>query len=76
MEVMKLYNVLPKISLRAARVNAGLSQQEAAKKLSINKATLHSYETGKTVPSWDMVKLIEEVYQYPTDQIFFGQTSR
>ena len=64
---------VPKISLAAARVNAGLSQEEAAKKLSISKETLSNYERGKSIPNWDMVKKIESVYQFPTDYIFFGK---
>lgn len=62
----------PKIQLKAARVNANLTQNEAAKRLNISKATLQNYENGKTVPQWDMVKKIGELYNYPTDYIFFG----
>lgn len=62
----------PKIQLKAARVNANLSQDEAAEKLNISKATLQNYESGKTMPQWDMVKKIGEVYNFPTDYIFFG----
>lgn len=64
--------VMPKISVRAARVNAGYSQKEAARRLSINRATLHSYESGKTIPNWSIVKAMEELYSYPADYIFFG----
>lgn len=62
----------PKIQLKAARVNANLTQKEAAKMLNISQATLQNYETGKTVPQWDMVEKIGEIYHYPTDYIFFG----
>lgn len=63
---------VPQITLAAARVNAGLNQQEAARKLGISKATLQNYEAGKTVPDWDMVHKIGTVYQYPHEYIFFG----
>lgn len=63
---------VPQITLAAARVNAGLNQQEAAQKLGISKATLQNYEAGKTVPDWDMVHKIGTVYQYPHEYIFFG----
>lgn len=62
----------PKIQLKAARVNANLTQEEAAIKLNISKATLQNYETGKSMPQWDMVKKIGEVYHFPTDYIYFG----
>jgi len=65
----------PKISLAAARVNAGLLQEVAAVKLGITPETLRSWETGKTVPGYDKVMAICELYQYPADYIFFGKRS-
>lgn len=62
----------PKISLAAARVNAGLSQQEAAQALGVSVATLQNYESGKTVPQWGTVQKIENVYKFPVDFIFFS----
>ena len=64
---------MPQISMAAARVNANLNQQEAADKLGISKATLQNYESGKTVPDWDMVHKIGSVYQFPHEYIFFGK---
>ena len=66
----------PKITLRAARVNAGLPQKEAAKQLGISQATLQNYENGATVPDWDVVEQIEALYNYPANFIFFGSKSR
>lgn len=66
----------PKITLAAARVNAGFTQEEAAIKLNISKETLSNYERGKSVPNWDMVKRMEDVYDFPTDFIFFGEELR
>lgn len=63
---------IPRISLRAARVNADLSQQEAAKRLGISKATLQNYEAGNTVPDILMSRKIQDVYGFPMDYIFFG----
>lgn len=63
---------IPRISLKAARVNAGLSQQDAAKMLGVSKATLQNYEAGNTVPDILMSHKIEEVYHFPVDYIFFG----
>ena len=64
--------VVPRISLKAARVNAGLSQKEAAEKLDISRATLQNYENGKTTPNVLMSRKIEELYRFPTDYILFG----
>lgn len=66
----------PKITPAAARVNAGLSQDEAAKLLNVSKETVSNYERGKTVPDWDTVKRIEDVYNFPSDFIIFGEQLR
>ena len=65
----------PKITLAAARVNAGMSQQEAAKALGISVATLQNYESGKTIPQWSTVQKIEDVYKFPADYIFLSRHS-
>ncbi len=65
----------PKITLAAARVNAGLTQEEAAKLIGVSKATLQNYEAGKTVPNWEIVHRIEETYHFPIDFIFLSSNS-
>lgn len=62
---------LPRISLKAARVNADLSQKEAAKLLGVSTSTLQNYEAGSTMPDILMSRKIEEVYRFPVDFIFF-----
>ena len=39
---------MPQISLKAARVNANLTQAEVAKRLHKNKQTITNWESGKT----------------------------
>ena len=53
---------IPKITLEAARVNAHLTQREAAKKLDISIATLQNYESGKTTPNWNMIQISDRSY--------------
>lgn len=65
----------PKISLAAARVNAGFEQKEAAKRLKVVPATLRSWERGETVPDYTKVDEIQALYKYPKDFIFFGKHS-
>lgn len=60
-----------RITLKAARVNAGLSQREAAARLGVCRETLGNYEAGITVPDWNVVRRMERVYGLPADNIFF-----
>lgn len=60
-----------KITLKAARVNAGLSQKEAAMKLGVDRSTLYLWENGKSSPSVVMFKKIEDIYGIPYDEINF-----
>lgn len=57
------------ITLRAARVNAGMSQSEAAYKLSVNISTVSSWENGKTVPSLENFRKLCRLYGWPEDGI-------
>lgn len=66
-------NYPPKISLAAARVNAGYQQELAAVKLHITPETLRSWEKGKTVPSYEKFLEICKLYKYPADFIFCGK---
>ena len=72
---MEGMNYPPKISLAAARVNAGFLQEVAAIKLKVNVATLRSWERGDTVPGYDKFIEICKLYQYPADFIFCGKRS-
>jgi len=68
-------NYPPKISLAAARVNAGLLQEVAAVKLNVTPETLRSWERGNTVPGYDKFMEICRLYDYPADFIFCGKRS-
>lgn len=43
------------MTLKAARVNAGLTQKQAAKKLHISDKTLNNWENGKSLPKADKI---------------------
>lgn len=58
-----------KISIRAARINKGLTQAESAKALGIDKKTLSSWEQYKTMPSADKIILLCDLYGVPYDNI-------
>lgn len=58
-----------KITLKAARVNAGLDQSDVARALNVNIATVSSWETGKTHPSLENFRKLCKLYGWPEDAI-------
>lgn len=58
-----------KISLKAARVNAGLTQMEAARELGIAPLTIVNWENGKHTPLRRKRQLIAVVYKTPMELI-------
>lgn len=63
------------ISLAAARVNAKLTQEEAAKKMKIGKRTIINWEKGAVIPSFADVNLLSQIYNIPIDNIFLNNKS-
>lgn len=60
-----------KISLAAARKNAGLTQKQVCEALNISKTTLVSYEKGRTIPDVKMGGDMATLYKMPIDNIKF-----
>lgn len=60
-----------KITLEAARVNAGLSQKAAAQKLNISNTTLGKWEKGESFPTADKISEICDLYGIHYDHINF-----
>lgn len=58
------------ISLAAARVNAEMTQTEAAKAMSVSKNTLVNWEKGTSKPSITQAKELSAIYKIPLDYIF------
>ena len=67
-----VYPDMPKITLKAARVNAGLTQSEAAKKLGISQRQLLTWEKHPDIVKTRYLPKIAEVYRYPQDLIIFA----
>lgn len=58
-----------KISIAAARVNAGYTQQEAAALANVSKKTLSSYEKGERLPKVDVLNTLCQIYGCTLDDI-------
>jgi len=59
------------ITMKAARVNMGYTQEEAAELLGISKDTLWNWENGRSFPNVLVIKKIEEVYNTSYNNINF-----
>ena len=53
---------MQKLSMKVLRQIAGLTQVEAAEKLSVSPATLIKWEQGKTYPSAKKLAEMAEIY--------------
>lgn len=61
---------MSKITLKAARVNAGLTQKEAAKKLGISNQTLSRYEKDASDLKMSMIWKLCDLYGITSDALF------
>lgn len=59
------------ITLKAARVNCGLSQQEAARHVGVSPDTLRNWEAGRSYPNAINILKIEMAYGITYDQLSF-----
>lgn len=62
---------MQKMTLKAARVNVGLTQADVAKALNVNVKTVCSWETGKSFPSVDRLEEICALYNCSYDDLNF-----
>ena len=60
-----------KITLKAARVNVGLTQEDVAKQLKKSKQTIVNYENGKSIPDIATGKALAALYGMSVDDIIF-----
>lgn len=57
------------ITLKAARINAGLTQMDVVNRTGISRSTLHRWENGKGAPKLNDLRTLCELYQVPMDCI-------
>ncbi len=62
-----------KVTLKAARINAGFTQSEAAQQLNVSKDSVSNWERGKTYPDIPILKRIEKLYGVDYKDIIFCQ---
>lgn len=62
---------MDKITLRAARVNAGYTQRRAAELIGVSLSTVKNWEVGKSFPNQPAIDKICDVYRISYDRINF-----
>lgn len=60
-----------KLTLKAARVNKGLTQKDAAKLIGVSRNVISNWERQISFPDVLQVKRIEEVYGLQFQEIIF-----
>ena len=58
-----------RISLAAARVNAGLTQEDVAKEMCISKQTVINWEKGRVIPNFATLNTLSSLYRISMDDI-------
>ena len=61
-----------KITCKAARINAGYTQEEAAKELGVATSTLRNWENGKSYPKQPAIEKMCTLYNRSYDSINFN----
>lgn len=64
-----------KISIKAARVDAGLTQEELANKMGVHRLTISSWETNPSTMQIKDAELLCKILNIPISNIFFGYNS-
>lgn len=58
------------ISLAAARVNAGMTQEDTARRMHVSKQTIVNWEKGKIIPKVPEIEMLARIYGIDQDNIF------
>jgi len=62
---------MAKMTLKAARVNAGYTQKASAKELGVSNKTLGDWENGRAYPKVDKVEALCSLYGVTYDDLIF-----
>ena len=60
------------ITLRAARINAGLTQKDAAKLIGVNASMINKWENGGSSPTAKRIDKMLEVYNVKYEDVIFS----
>lgn len=55
--------------LKQTRQQQNLTQSEVANRLNVSRKTISSWETGRSLPNFDLVNQLADLYHIPTSQL-------
>lgn len=58
-----------KLSLKAARINAGVTVEQAANAAAVSTSTIYNWESGITDPGYKQLRALCELYGVDTNSI-------
>ena len=61
--------MMPKITLKAARVNAELTLDDVAERIGKSKQSIENWENGKTPIKYSDLLKLSEIYEMPVEYI-------
>lgn len=61
---------MTQMTIRAARVNCGMTQQNLADKMGVSRRTIHNWESGKKAPSKEHITVFCDVTGTDQDDLF------
>lgn len=64
------------MSIREARLRAGLSVRDVMEKLGVSDAAVYQWETGATVPRVPMLLRLAELFHCSTDELLGRDTGQ
>lgn len=67
---------MEQITLKAARITAGLTLREVGKKVGKNFQTISKYEKDSTKIPIDLLQELTALYNVPMDFIFLGESTK
>lgn len=59
------------LTLKAARINVNLTQNQAAKSLNVSNDIISNWERGKTLPNAEQIRKIVDLYKVPYENLIF-----
>lgn len=64
-----------KMTIKAARVNAGMTQKDAAKALKVSQTTMNAWENGKRDVSEVALRALADLYRLPREALILPTIS-